>query len=119
MKKIIILLIMLCGCNKPIYEQVTVDEALKIINEPNTIILDVRESNEYNKGHLKNSINIPFDEIATRFQEEVTSHKDTAIVIYCQSGHRAMIAAETLANLGFKNIYTFGSIDDWKYEIVG
>lgn len=121
MKKLFYLLIasiVLSGCSKPIYEQITADEAYKIINEKNTIILDVREDNEYNQGHLKNAINIPFDEITDRFISEVTSDKEQIIILYCRSGHRAMIAAETLASLGFTNLYTFGSIDDWNYEIV-
>ena len=89
-----------------------------MINKGNIIILDVREENEYNQGHLKNSINIPFDELEDRFITEVTDDKEKIIILYCRSGHRAMIGAETLASMGFKNLYTFGSIDDWNNEII-
>ncbi len=121
MKKILILLIgiiFISGCEKPIYEQITADKAYEMINEKDVIILDVREDNEFNQGHLENAINIPFDELEDRFMNEVTSDKEQIIILYCRSGHRAMIAAETLASLGFTNLYTFGSIDDWNYEIV-
>lgn len=121
MKKIFLLLIciiILAGCDKPIYEQITADEAHEMISKKDVIILDVREDNEFNQGHLENAINIPFDELEDRFMKEVTSDKDQIIILYCRSGHRAMIGAETLASLGFTNLYTFGSIDDWEYEIV-
>lgn len=121
MKKIFLLLICIIafsGCEKPIYEQISAAEAYEIINKKDTIILDVREDFEYNQGHLKNAINIPFDELEDRFMSEVTSVKDQIVILYCRSGHRAMIAAETLASLGFTNLYTFGSIDDWNYEVV-
>ena len=121
MKKIFLLLIcitILAGCDKPIYEEITVDEAYEMINKKDVIVLDVREDNEFNQGHLENAINIPFDELEDRFMKEVTSDKDQIIILYCRSGHRAMIGAETLASLGFTNLYTFGSIDDWEYEIV-
>ena len=121
MKKIFFLLmciIIFSGCEKPIYEQITAAEAYGMINKKDVIILDVREDNEYNQGHLENAINIPFDELEDRFMNEVTSDKDSIIILYCRSGHRAMIGAETLASLGFTNLYTFGSIDDWEYNIV-
>ena len=121
MKKIFLLLICIIafsGCEKPIYEQITADEAYEMINKKDVIVLDVREDNEFNQGHLENAINIPFDELEDRFMKEVTSDKDQIIILYCRSGHRAMIGAETLASLGFTNLYTFGSIDDWEYEIV-
>ena len=121
MKKIFLLLIYItifAGCDKQIYEQITADEAHEMISKKDVIILDVREDNEFNQGHLENAINIPFDELEDRFMKEVTSDKDQIIILYCRSGHRAMIGAETLASLGFTNLYTFGSIDDWEYEIV-
>ena len=121
MKKIFLLLICIiifAGCDKPIYEEITADEAYEMINKKDVIVLDVREDNEFNQGHLENAINIPFDELEDRFMKEVTSDKDQIIILYCRSGHRAMIGAETLASLGFTNLYTFGSIDDWEYEIV-
>ena len=116
--KIFFILILFSGCSKPIYEIISAEEAYKMINKGNIIILDVREENEYNQGHLKNSINIPFDELEDRFIAEVTDDKEKIIILYCRSGHRAMIGAETLASMGFKNLYTFGSIDDWNNEII-
>lgn len=65
----------------------------------------------------KDAINIPFDELEDRFIQEVTDNKSEKIIIYCQSGSRAQIAAETLVALDFKNVYTFGGIDSWNYEI--
>ena len=82
------------------------------------LILDVRSIEEYNEGHIKNSINIPVNEIGNRFKEEVTENLDKTILINCRSGARAKQASELLVDLGYKNVIEFGGIIDWKYNLV-
>ena len=43
--------------------------------------------------------------------------KDKLILVYCRSGRRSKIAAESLAKLGYTNVKEFGGIIDWPYEI--
>lgn len=118
LKKILVLLILLLiGCDSESYKQISASKAHDMIDKNDVVILDVREDYEYKTGHLKDAINIPFDELEDRFIEEVTDDKNKQIIIYCQSGSRAQIAAETLVALDFNNIYTFGGIDSWNYEI--
>ena len=117
MKKIFLLLIYItifAGCDKPIYEQITADEAHEMISKKDVIILDVREDNEFNQGHLENAINIPLEDLEKRLNE---LNKDNKIIVYCLSGTRADIALEILEKNGFNNIYTFGGIEDWNYEL--
>ena len=45
------------------------------------------------------------------------SDKDKLILVYCRSGRRSKIAAESLAKLGYTNVKEFGGIIDWSYEI--
>lgn len=118
LKKILVLLILLLvGCDSGTYKQISASKAHDMIDKNEVVILDVRETYEYETGHLKDAINIPFDELEDRFIQEVTDDKSEKIIIYCQSGSRAQIAAETLVALDFKNVYTFGGIDSWNYEI--
>ena len=95
---------------------ITAEEAKQIMdNEEGYIILDVREQDEYDAGHIPGAILIPYTQIAEK-AEEVLTDKDQLILVYCRSGRRSKIAAEALAELGYTNIKEFGGIIDWPYE---
>ena len=102
---------------KAMYEQITAEEAKKIMDSgaPH-IVLDVREQDEYDEGHIPNAILIPYTEIDT-MAEGILTDKDAQILVYCRSGRRSKIAAESLANLGYTNVKEFGGIIDWQYEV--
>ena len=85
--------------------------------DSSVIVLDVRTEEEYNQGHIEGSILIPNTEIDQRASEKLTD-KDATILIYCRSGNRSSIAARILVNAGYTNVYDFGGINDWEYEIV-
>lgn len=90
---------------KPQYRTVSASEAADIIASVSPlIILDVRTVQEYSVGHLKNSINIPVQEIQQRYGE-LSSHKDDDILIYCATGNRSTVAAKILIDNGFSRIY--------------
>ena len=102
---------------KAMYEQITPQEAKKIMDSGEKhIILDTREQDEYDEGHIKGAILIPYTEIDNK-AEEMLPDKDALILVYCRSGRRSKIAAESLAKLGYTNIKEFGGIIDWKGEI--
>ena len=127
MKKLIFLLLAVmlltaCGQDKEkdqgaVYVNITAEEAKRIIDsEEGYIILDVREQDEYDAGHIPGAIVIPHEEIAEK-AEEVLTDKDQLILVYCRSGRRSKIAAEALVELGYTNIKEFGGIIDWPYEV--
>lgn len=100
------------------YTHITPEEAKTMMDEQmGYILLDVRAQSEFDEGHIEGAILIPDTEIASRAEAELTE-KDTTILIYCRSGRRSKLAAQTLADLGYTNIYEFGGIGDWPYEIV-
>ena len=103
---------------KAMYEQITPEEAKKIMDsgEENTI-LDTREQDEFDEGHIAGAILIPYTEIDNK-AEEMLPDKDAQILVYCRSGRRSKIASESLAKLGYTNIKEFGGIIDWEYEVV-
>ena len=80
------------------------------------ILLDVRTLEEYEEGHIANSILVPYTEVETAASRKLPN-QDVRILLYCRSGRRSAIAAETLANLGYQTIYDFGGILDWPYDI--
>lgn len=100
------------------YKQITPKEAKTMMDEQEDyILLDVRAQEEFDEGHIEGAIVIPDTEIADRAQDELTD-KEYTILVYCRSGRRSKIAAQTLADLGYTNIYEFGGIMDWPYDTV-
>ena len=127
MKKLVFLLLAVmmltaCGQDKEndreaVYMNITAEEAKEIMDtEEGYIILDVREQEEYDAGHIPGAILIPYTQIEEK-AEEVLTDKDQLILVYCRSGRRSKIAAEALVELGYTNIKEFGGIIDWPYEV--
>lgn len=79
------------------------------------VLVDVRSPEEHAGGYIPGTdANIDFREIKSRHQELGAKTEDH-IVVYCQSGHRSNIAAETLADLGYRNVYNVsGSMNAWQ-----
>ncbi len=102
---------------KAMYEIITQETAKNIMDSGEEhIILDTREQDEFDDGHIPGAILIPYTEIENK-AEEMILDKDKMILVYCRSGRRSKIAAETLAQLGYTNVKEFGGIIDWKYEV--
>ena len=96
---------------------ITAEEAKEIMDtEEGYVILDVREQDEYDAGHISGAILIPYTQIEAK-ANEMLPDKDQLILVYCRSGRRSRIAAEALAELGYTNIKEFGGILDWPYEV--
>ncbi|MDO4484207.1 MAG: rhodanese-like domain-containing protein [Clostridia bacterium] len=80
------------------------------------VILDVRDEFEFEQVHIPGAMVIPFTELERRAEDELPE-KDKTILVYCRSGRRSAIAAETLEKLGYTDIRDFGGIIDWKYDV--
>ena len=103
---------------KMMYQQITAEEAKKIMDSGEEyIILDTREQDEFDEGHIPGAILIPYTQIENK-AEEMLPDKDAQILVYCRSGRRSKIASESLAKLGYTNVKEFGGIIDWPYEVV-
>ncbi len=99
-------------------EKITSEQARKMMDSnPDVIILDVRTEEEFDSGHISGAVLIPDTEISTK-AEEILTNQAAPILIYCRSGRRSALAAKTLQELGYENLYDFGGIIDWPYDIV-
>jgi rhodanese-related sulfurtransferase len=78
------------------------------------ILIDVRSAEEHATGFIPGTdLNIEFREIQARHRD-IGARLDDHLVVYCQSGHRSNIAAETLADLGYRHVYNVtGSMNAW------
>lgn len=99
-------------------EVITAQEAKQIMdNESGYIILDVRESDEFEISHIDGAIQLSYLEIKEK-AETVLPEKDQLILVYCRSGRRSAVAGEMLLELGYTNVKDFGGILDWPYGTV-
>jgi rhodanese-related sulfurtransferase len=100
------------------YQKISAEDAkARMDSGDDIVILDVRTSEEYEAGHIEDAILIPNETISDE-QPELLADLDAEILIYCRSGNRSAQAAKKLMGIGYTNVYDFGGIIDWPYEIV-
>jgi rhodanese-related sulfurtransferase len=89
-------------------------EATRLINSSNALLLDVRETKEYEGGRLPNAVHIPLSQLANR-SGELSRYTSRPVVAYCMVGNRSRMANAPLGRLGFKNVYNLrGGYKAWK-----
>ncbi|NOT95976.1 MAG: rhodanese-like domain-containing protein [Nitrospira sp.] len=84
------------------------------MNQKGFILIDVRTTEEHAAGFIPGTdVNIDFKEMKARHRD-IGAQREDHLVVYCQSGHRSNIAAETLADLGYRHVYNVtGSMNAW------
>jgi rhodanese-related sulfurtransferase len=86
-----------------------------LIENPDVLLVDVREVNEYEAGHIEGAVNIPIRTLTQNLN--LLPDLDAPMVIICKGGGRAMLAATSLQILGYTNVKTFwGGFDAWVAE---
>ena len=101
------------------YNNITGSEFEKLVEEnKDAVILDVRDTKDYDKGHVENSINIPIDEVESRINE-LKDYQDKEILIYCSVGRRSAQAAEILENSGYKDVSnSVDGVKEYEFKLV-
>ena len=136
----IALLMLLSACATPAKKPVTPDELVTSAKSRITevsredvakrlgqapIIIDVREPYEFKKGHLPGAVNIPrgrlewdvvdHPQLAALTKDNDQAAKNAELILYCGSGGRSALAADTLQKLGYKNVLSMaGGFRGWK-----
>lgn len=128
---IVIMIFASRGGNNPAgIQNVTVEEAKKMVEKGDVFILDVRTPSEFNSSHIEGATLIPVtnsggsnlspDQLLESRINEVP--KDKKILVYCRSGHRSSSAGKILVNAGYSQIYNMeGGINAWtgaEYPVV-
>ena len=103
--------------NENSYQQITQEAAKEMMDTQEVVILDVREQHEYDSGHIPDAVLLPVGTITEDTAAAVIDDLDTVVLVYCRSGNRSKTASQALANLGYTNVYEFGGINDWPYEV--
>lgn len=101
----------------PDYRVIDAEEAKAIIDKGGALVVDVRTRVEYEEGYIPDAFNVPLDQIDKGIKN-VTDDKDATILLYCRSGNRSKVAARILTEIGYTNVYDFGGIVNWPYDII-
>jgi len=118
LSKFIVSLLLLMGCSfvQAGDELVSPKEASVLTTDKKAVIVDVREDDEWNAGHIAGAVHIPLNQLEARLPE-LQSYKDTSIITQCQSGKRSLKALELLKSAGFSKVASMdGGIVAWRKD---
>ncbi len=85
--------------------------------EPDAVLLDVREEEEYITGHAADAVLLPVDQLNDETASELIPTLSTPVLVYCRSGFRSALAARKLEDCGYSRIYDLGSLIGWPYGL--
>ncbi|MDX6520086.1 MAG: sulfur-carrier protein adenylyltransferase/sulfurtransferase, partial [Gaiellales bacterium] len=90
------------------------EAAQKLAAGPRPVLLDVRERDEWEQGHIPGAIHIPRGNLESRIDNAVPD-RNASVIVYCAAGNRSAYAAKTLAELGFGDVLSIsGGFSQWK-----
>ena len=96
--------------------EVDTASAAEAVARPGTVVLDVREPDEYDQGALPGAIHIPRGHLESQVEGRLPDH-DVPVVVYCAGGVRSAFAAKTLQELGYSDVVSMGGgFGRWKDE---
>lgn len=89
-------------------------QAVRLINDRDPIILDVRPSADFKRGHLLNALNLPVAQIDTQIGQ-LDKNKARPVLVYCALGAHSGAAAEKLRKVGYAEVYPLsGGLNNWQ-----
>ncbi|MFZ6751828.1 rhodanese-like domain-containing protein [Undibacterium sp. Dicai25W] len=91
-------------------------QATQYMNQGKTLVLDVRNAEEFAAGHLPNAKNIPLADLNNRIKE-IEKSKNTVVITVCAQGVRSANAAASLSKAGFTQVFSLeGGTEAWKTQ---
>ncbi|MCC3869702.1 rhodanese-like domain-containing protein [Terrisporobacter mayombei] len=101
------------------YNKIDSAKTVELANETKeTLVIDVRGADAYEKGHLANAINIPFEDFEGKISE-LEGYKDQTIVLICNTGNKSGKAGQMLVDKGFTKVYNAeDGMEEYDYDTV-
>ena len=95
-------------------EEIDAADAREVVTSDSCAVLDVRERDEWEEGHLPGAVHIPRGNLESRIEAAVPD-RERPVLVYCASGNRSAFAAKTLEDLGYEHVSSLaGGFTDWK-----
>jgi molybdopterin/thiamine biosynthesis adenylyltransferase/rhodanese-related sulfurtransferase len=96
--------------------EITTEEAEAEIAQPGTVVLDVREPDEYEQGALAGAVHLPRGNLESSIEGRITD-KAAHVLVMCAGGVRSAFAADTMQQLGYSDVASIaGGFNRWKDE---
>ncbi|MDX1593317.1 MAG: rhodanese-like domain-containing protein [Gammaproteobacteria bacterium] len=86
------------------YGRIDPQGAVPLLNREGGVMVDVRETKEFNEGHVVGAVHIPLNTLAKR-HVEISKYRDKPVIVTCRAGTRSGPACSTLAKAGFEKVY--------------
>lgn len=96
-------------------KNINTQEATMLINKQDAIVVDIRSKEDFQKGHIVNAKNITLSQIEKGSFSAIESHKQTPIIVVCDTGARSASAASKLVKAEFTQVTNlFSGMSGWK-----
>ncbi|CUX96691.1 rhodanese-like domain-containing protein [Candidatus Doolittlea endobia] len=96
---------------------ITRDEAIRLINKEDAMIIDLRNQDDYRQGHIINSLNLTKEDIRCGKLGVLEKTKDKPVIIVCSIGTLSRGPAQNLIKIGFERVYILKEgISGWNKE---
>ncbi len=91
---------------------IPISELVKYLQKPGTILIDLRDEEDYRSGHIKGAVNIPYE----RWQREKDGwrHRYDTVIFYCDRGNQSMYAAREMNKQGYHAISIAGGYQGYQ-----
>jgi molybdopterin/thiamine biosynthesis adenylyltransferase/rhodanese-related sulfurtransferase len=94
--------------------EVDATQARERIESGVPVVVDVREQNEWDEGHIPGAVHVPRGHLEARI-ERLAPDPGRPVVVYCSAGNRSAFAAKTFTELGYEDVVSLaGGFTDWK-----
>jgi rhodanese-related sulfurtransferase len=111
----LLITLLLTACSPQQHEELSVEEAKQMIDSGDVTVLDVRTEEEYEQGHIADSMLIPLNELDSRLNE---LDQNQPYIVVCRTGSRSSQAADILRGSGFTDVFNLQSgISAWSYPL--
>ena len=109
----LILVLVAAACGQEVGDKISPQDAKKLIDKGEVVVLDVRTPDEWNSGHIEGAkLNNVYDDT---FVEKLSKmDKDSTTIVYCRSGARSARAQSVMKQQGFKSVVNMtGGMNGW------
>ncbi|WP_192456413.1 rhodanese-like domain-containing protein [Musicola keenii] len=87
-------------------KEVARGEAIQLINKEDAVVVDLRNRDDFRRGHIANAVNVQPNDIKNGSLGELEKHKAQAIILVCANGMASREAGENLYRAGFERVLT-------------
>jgi rhodanese-related sulfurtransferase len=91
-------------------------ELVNLVNRESAVVVDVRDTKEFESGHIVGAVNVPHTVLEARLNE-LNKYKDRPVVLVCRMGQNSGAAGATLRKHGFENVARLtGGMAEWRNQ---